>query len=329
MNLASTLSAHPDFVAIETNDRRVLAAIQPIDNITAEPIRHSLQLIPVDPLNPSTPVQRRSLDTRRNRRGQYVVFNAPGLEAYRSAFLPFPPAPEPGNEPVAIASIAIPLIINDPTGFYLPRRYTLRLPRDPNPEIADSDQSLFRPVPVVMFRAPGASVEPNWSVIRATVVVEDGDTGFRLPWSQIQLVQPDVPQPWISMADWRGEALIAIPGVPVVMSNGTDDGPTSDDDDGTDPDTDDMNVVAEDMAGVEPAVVVREVEVQLRVFSPPSLTLIAQDVDLQAINNPNPDYVPDPDDPGVASISFAYSLMAGRDRPETLTVTFSTPPTPP
>jgi hypothetical protein len=128
----------------------------------------------------------------RNRQGLYVLAEASGPRAE--------------------------LTVRDPGGRYLPRSLALDLPRDADPEHADQAGSLFRPVDVLLYPAPAASVAPGWAVIRATVV----RAGTRAPLSGALLRvvrKADGEVLARALTDWRdpvqGEALVAVPGVPI------------------------------------------------------------------------------------------------------------------
>lgn len=180
--------------AVETVDRRVLAALRPVDAATGLPVRGPLR------------VEAAGLRLVRNRRGDFVVFAAAGLEAHTRAFAAPPAAPPPG-------SLAFPLVITDPGGRYLPRRGTLRLPRDPAPGAADS---VFVPAAVALFLAPAAAPAVSWAVIRATV--RDRATGRRLPWALLRVLRADTDALLAQgLADARGEALVAVPGILITM----------------------------------------------------------------------------------------------------------------
>lgn len=219
----------------------MLGALRPVDVTTGLPARGSLR------------VEAPGLRLVRNRRGEFVVFAADGLEAHTRAFAAPPPAPPPD-------SLAFPLVITDAGSRYLPRRSTLRLPRNPAPDAADS---LFVPAQVSLYPAPAATPEVSWAIIRATV--REQGTGVRLPWALLRVLRADSEATLAEgLADGRGEALVAVPGILITMP-AVGDGP----------------------------VLTTELEVKLVAFFNGGLIKLA-DADLDG-PLPNAGYIPDPD----------------------------------
>ncbi|HWK89765.1 MAG TPA: hypothetical protein VNP72_07210 [Longimicrobium sp.] len=192
-------------------DRRVLGAVRFLDAVTGDTID--------GPLRVSAPGVRWA----RNRRGWWVVVSAPGLEAHTAVF-PTPPAQPP------LGSIAVPLTVEDAGGRYLPRRFTLALPRDPNPRTPDKPTSLFRPADVVMYASPSGPVAAGWAVVRVSV----SKAGVPAAGALLRVVRkveqpadaPPVPLQILGwgMADQRGEALVAVAGIPVTTWDEGGDG---------------------------------------------------------------------------------------------------------
>jgi hypothetical protein len=255
-------------------DRRVLGAIRLQDSVTGLALRRPLQL------------ESGRLVLKRNRQGDYVIFDVladADLHAHTTTFADAPSVP-------ALESVSIELQIRDPLGDYLPRRYTLRLPRDRDPQ---STAAIAKPIIVPLYRSPSAGTELNWAVIRATLL--DQATGKRLPWALVSVVRNGTTT--VAMSDWRGEALIAVPGIPVTTWD----------------------------AGAG-AVLATEVDVRLDVvFDPLLQTLTLLDTD----QNPNQAYVPNPDVLGSAAPTLrrgsqtGYKLAASRDRPDVIAVALS------
>jgi hypothetical protein len=180
----------------ELLDRRVLGAVRFVDAVTG--------------LEVAVPLQVTSPGVRWiwNRRGWGVIADAPGLHHHTETF----PAPPAGD---AIGSRRVELGIVDPSGAYLARRVTIALPRDPDPEHAAAPGSLFRPVEARMFRSPAAGVSLAWAVVR--VSVSAAGTGRGLGGVLVRVLRgAAAPVVMASgMSDRRGEALVAVPGVPV------------------------------------------------------------------------------------------------------------------
>jgi hypothetical protein len=262
---------------LERSDRRILAALRWVDATTGLAIAEPMQ------------VQSPGVQLVRNASGYLVVMAAPGIPTtYTNAFQEAPATP-------LINSVVVDLTITDPTGIYLPRRYTLKLPRNPDPDQANSPDSLFRPVDVQLYRSPAAATLSTWAVLRATVTDQ---TNHRLPWALIRVTQPSTKLS-LSQADDRGEALVAVPGIPLTTAG----------------------------AGAG-AVIANEVNVTLEIIFDPALQPIPPSSTGELQEPLNPDYLPDPDqlvkgDSPLRKGSLTYALAAGRDRAATLAVTLA------
>ncbi len=177
----------------ELLDRRVLAGIRFVDGVTGLAIARMLAV--------SAP----NVRWIRNRSGDYVVAGAPGLEAHVTAFAAAPGAPPLGT-------LDMTLTVRDPLGEYLPRRATIELPRDPDPTHGDQPGSLFRPVTVPLYPAPIARTAPGWAVLRVTAQ--------GLPGALLKVVEDGTDRVLArGQTDARGEALVAVPGIPVTTFN--------------------------------------------------------------------------------------------------------------
>jgi len=186
-------------VRLERVERRVLGAVRFLDATTRLPVRSSLR------------VAGEGVRLVRNLQGLFVVQEAPGLAAHVEAFLAPPPHP-------ALGGLRVELAVSDPGSRYLPRALSLRLPRDPDPAQAEEDDSLFRPVDALLYPAPAASVAPGWAVVRATVV--RAGTGEPLAGALLRVVRKSDGEVLArAQSEWRddvrGEALVAVAGVPV------------------------------------------------------------------------------------------------------------------
>jgi len=255
-------------------DRRILGALRLQDVVTGLALQRHLQL------------KSERLVIKRNRQGDYVIFgilDAPDLQAHTTTFMDAPPVP-------ALESISIDLLISDNLGEYLPRQFTLKLPRDRNPL---SLSAIIKPVVISLYRAPSARTEPNWAVIRATLTNEANSQ--RLPWALVKVVRNGTTT--LAMADWRGEALIAVPGIPVTTWD----------------------------AGVG-AVLATEVDVRIDVVFDSMLQTFPI---LDTGQNPNRSYIADPDALSSTAPSLrrgsrtGYKLAASRDRPDVIAIALS------
>lgn len=218
----------------EVVERRILGAIRFLDATTrlavAEPLAVAVERVQIvdpatgQPITPQPALAVEAVRLIRNRRGDYVIASAPGLEAHAEAFEHTPAAPP-------LASIALELTVSDPGRWYLPRRCTIRLPRDPDPSHADQEDSLFRLVDVALFPAPIAALAPGWAVVRAhvteavTLPLPAGQAPPPLAGALIRVVRAgDGERLAMGLSDQRGEALVAVPGIPVTTW-GADEGP--------------------------------------------------------------------------------------------------------
>jgi hypothetical protein len=196
-------------VSIDAVDHRALAALSFVDAVTGVRVRGPLQL--------SAPGAR----FVRNRSGAYAVTAARGLAAHLDAFDKPPGAP-------GIGTVDVFIDVTDPARRYLPRQTRLQLPRDPDPARADHPLSLFHIPAVALYPAPAAPIFPGWAVVRARVT--DRSTGEGLPWVLLRLRRAQVatnvePPLGRGLADRRGEALVAVSGIPVTNWDAADNGP--------------------------------------------------------------------------------------------------------
>lgn len=184
---------------LEQVEQRVLGAIRFVDSTTKLRIGSPLS------------VKAAGLNFVRNRSGHYVIANALGLEAHTAAFEKPPASPALGTLPFEIS-------VADPTGQFLPRRHALKLPRDPDPQHAGASDSLFQLIDVELFPSSIAQTGPGWAVIRATVLKRG--TKEPLKGSLIRVTRKngaagDENPLGRGLTDKRGEALVAVPGIPV------------------------------------------------------------------------------------------------------------------
>jgi hypothetical protein len=187
---------------IEQVDRRILAALLPVDGVTGLPLVAAVT------------VRAEGCRTVRNTRGHVVLLEAPGLRAYTRSF--DPPA-APAGFPKLLT-----LQVEAPGGRYLPRVLTLSLPLDPAEVGAGADPgpaSILSPVPVELFPAPTGQANAGWAVLRATVRAKPGRE--RLPWAWLEVYEAAGNPPVLrgrGMADARGEALVAVLGIAPFMA---------------------------------------------------------------------------------------------------------------
>lgn len=178
---------------LERTETRVLGALRCVDATTRTPIEPLLQVTVA------------GARVRRNRSGLYVIVGADALAAHEAAFLA-PPALPP------LRSVALQARVVDPLGRYLPRLAGIALPRDANPANLGTANSLFRAIELPLYPATAAPTGANWALLRVSVThTASGDAlgGVLLRVLQGTTVLAR------ALSDWRGEALVAVPGVPV------------------------------------------------------------------------------------------------------------------
>lgn len=178
---------------LERTESRVLGALRCVDASTGAGIDTPLQ------------VQVAGARIRRNRSGLYVLVQADTLALHEGAFDAPPALPATG-------SLTFTASIEDPSGRYLPRLATFALPRDPLPANAAQAGSLFGAIEVPMFPTGVAPLGANWSVLR--VSVRDSTRGDALGGALLR-VRSGGEVLARGLSDWRGEALVPVPGVPV------------------------------------------------------------------------------------------------------------------
>ena len=175
-------------------DRRILGALRFVHGVSGAPLARALVL------------RASGVVWQRNRQGEYLITAAPGLSEHTTAFLA-PPATPP------VGSVSVTLDVVDPVGEFLPRRVQLRLPRDPDPARADQPDSLFQALAVALFPAPAAKIDHDWARLHTHVSVASGEAA---QFALLRVTRTSDNQILArAMSDARGEALIAVPGIPV------------------------------------------------------------------------------------------------------------------
>ena len=190
-------------------NHRYLAAIRLVDTATGSIIKRSLS------------VSAEGLTFFQNLSRLYVIKKATGLKAHIDQFSFAPESP-------AISSLSFEISISDPLGKYLPRQLVMNLPRNPDSE---EDNSVMTPIEISMFNAATASLNPNWSIIRASISQSTEDDAQPLQGALLRVVRTDDDELLSTgLSDQRGEALIIVPGIPVTNFSTEEIGDDDDDD---------------------------------------------------------------------------------------------------
>ena len=178
----------------ETIDRRCLGALRFLDIATGKVVRRNLI------------IRAPGLRLFTNSSHLRVITYAEGFEKHLVTF------EEPPTQP-ATESKKFKLSIDDPAREYLPRTYTLKLPRRPKPQ---DHNSLFNPIDVQLYSDPSRTLSLNWSVIRVSVFdLKDPFNAEPLPGALLRATYGQNNQIAGGLSDKRGEAIIVVPGIPV------------------------------------------------------------------------------------------------------------------
>lgn len=210
-------------MSLDFDDRRVLGAVRPVDPLTGTAITAPLG------------VTASGLSFHRNARALFVITGTdhPQLRAHLDRFAEIPPTPAPGAARFTVRVV-------DPARRWLPRLATLDLPRDADPTHRGQAGSLFTPVDVPLLPSAALPLGPWWSALRVRVTrtVDGRAVPVRGAYLRVWRLRDidgdgdtDTDVLGLGMSDERGEALVAVPGLPAhtfVGSHG-DDGDDSPD----------------------------------------------------------------------------------------------------
>lgn len=141
--------------------------------------------------------------------GRIAILDAPGFAAYTAAFAAPPASPAKRSK-----TLVLDLTPGDPG--VLPRRISLKLPRDPDPAKKDDPLSLFQPVPVQLSPSPRVPMSGNACILRASVrrSTDDAFVGNALVRAQ----SADGKHTAWALTDAAGEAALVFPALPVAFT---------------------------------------------------------------------------------------------------------------
>jgi hypothetical protein len=174
-------------------ERRVLGAVEFVDATTGATVRR--------PLRVESPAR-----TWWQRSGLLVIADAPGLHAHTTAFA------RPPEEP-PVGSVAVRLQVSDPSREYQPTTVSVALPRSPAPDAANS---VLRPQTLRLWRTGAAPASPNWTVYRATLLLQGAETP--VAGALVQLVAAGHTQQ--ALSDATGQVTLALVGQPLFTLEG-------------------------------------------------------------------------------------------------------------
>lgn len=118
------------------------------------------------------------------------------------------------------ASLTTRVEVSDPAGTYLPRAFELKLPRKP----ADDKGDLFEILEVELPRSTVAPLRPGWAALRVHArlnATASTPTGSPLEGVLLHVSSDERPPAW-ALTDARGEAIVAIPGLPLFSVGASD-----------------------------------------------------------------------------------------------------------
>jgi hypothetical protein len=184
---------------IETVERRIFGAIEFLDDLTGARVLSALR------------IEAPGVGLMRNRAGLYVIRTLDGQDDYTRAF-DDPPANPPRSD--------VAMSVRDPENRYLPRAFTLALPRllpTPTLPAVDADNAM-RPVQVRLSAAASVSLRATWAALRLRVVVNGSSPELGLANVLVEAT-PAVTGLTVqrTMTDRHGEALVVIAGAPPML----------------------------------------------------------------------------------------------------------------
>lgn len=179
---------------LEADVRRVWAALRFVDAASGRAVDGRLA------------VQVPGARLQRNGSGLWVLSTVDAPAGRRAEFQAYEDAFDPVPEP---AALGLGGTVADPLGRYLPRAFTLALPRAALPEGPLAPR--FQPVDVVLDYSPAAPLLPTWAVVRVAVRHQ----GQPAPQAALRLQRPGGGALLgRGASDARGEALLVAAGVP-------------------------------------------------------------------------------------------------------------------
>ena len=184
---------------IENVDRRVFGALEFVDDVTGARV--------LAPLRVDAP----GVGLMRNRSGLYVIRTLAEHDAYTRAF-DDPPASPPRAD--------VAMTVRDPGNAYLPRGFTVKLPRllrTPTSPVAEADDVL-KPVQVRLSPAASLPLRGTWAALRLRVVVKGSSPELGLANVLVEAT-PAAAGLGVqrTMTDRNGEALVVIAGAPPLL----------------------------------------------------------------------------------------------------------------
>lgn len=236
-----TMMLTPDLL-----DRRALVLLQLVDG-RGQPVEG-----PVAVTGPGV----RSVAKRG---GQIALIEATGLATYGASFAT-PVAP-------AVASLTLAVDLTPAAGDVLPRRLTLRLPRDPDPANRALLASLFQPVVVPFAASPRTKANGNDCILR--VAVKRTTDQAMVENALVRARSADGTHSAWGLTDASGEAALVFGALPITFAGGG--GAT--------------------LPTIDCAVVVHADPASARFATPQTLAAARRDAATRSTGHPNPDAI--------------------------------------
>lgn len=143
--------------------------------------------------------------------GRWAVLACTGLETHVGSFESAPAGPAQG-------SVACAIDIRPADGGLAPRRAVVPLPRDPDPDHKDEDDSLFAPVTIALLPSPRCPVPGTSAAVRVTV--RKRNDGRRVANALVRVASDNGQFAAQSVTDAAGEALVIVPDFPMSFTGG-------------------------------------------------------------------------------------------------------------
>jgi len=175
-------------------DRRALALLRLVDvygRTITEPVR----------------IAGDGVRSQRKADGTIAITTAFGFDSYGSTFIA-PASP-------AIGSQAIVLDLAPASSEQGPRRFTLRLPRNPDPATAGQADSIFRGVAIDMLPGPAARLAGSACALRVTVTRKSDKKVVQN--ALVRARSEDEQFSARGLTDARGEATLIFPALPIAF----------------------------------------------------------------------------------------------------------------
>ncbi len=183
----------------ERLERRVLGAVRWVDHLTGRAVPRTLT------------VRSAQARFRPNASHLALIVSANGFDDYTAAFAD----PLPAAGPLTLTAT-----VEDPLGDYLPRAFSVALPRSVVTAPPLPANSVFRPVDVELLPGATGRTTPGWAEARVSVKRLADNSAFAnvLVRARGDLADGQgVRLLGVGMSDSRGEAVVFMPDIPLLQ----------------------------------------------------------------------------------------------------------------